>query len=38
MNLIQTNDQINMTYDSSVSSNNSFESHFNAKTFNMFWK
>ena len=35
MNLIETNYQINMTSDYSVSSNNSFKSHLNAKTFNM---
>ena len=35
MNLIQTKHQINMTSDHSVSSNDSFKSHFNAKKFNM---
>ena len=36
MNLIETNDQINMTSDHSVSSNNWFKSHVNVKIFNMF--
>ena len=36
MNLIQTNHQINMISDHSVSTNNSFKSHFNSKSFNMF--
>ena len=36
MNLIETNQQINMTSDHSLSSNNLFKSHLNAKTFNMF--
>ena len=36
MNFIETIHQINMTSDHSVSSNNSFKSHFNAKSFNMF--
>ena len=36
MNLIETNDQINMISDHSVSSKNSFKSHLNSKTFNMF--
>ena len=35
MNSIETKHQINMTSDNSVSSNNSFKSHFNAKKFNM---
>ena len=35
MNLIETNYQTNMTCDHSVSSNNSFKSHLNAKSFNM---
>ena len=35
INLIETNHQINMTSDHSVSSNMSFKSHFNAKSFNM---
>ena len=36
VNLIQTHHQINMTPDHSVSDNNSFKSHWNAKSFNMF--
>ena len=36
MNFIETIHQINMTSDHSVSSYNSFKSHFNAKSFNMF--
>ena len=36
MNLIQTNHQINITSDHSVSTNNSFKSHLNSKSFNMF--
>ena len=35
-NLIETNHQINMTSDHSVSSNNSFKSHLKAKIFSMF--
>ena len=35
-NLIETNPQINMTSDHSVSSNDSFKNHLNAKNFNMF--
>ena len=35
MNLIETNHQINMTSDHSVSSNISFKSHLNAKSLNM---
>ena len=35
MNLIETNYHINMTSDHFVSSNNSFKSHLNAKSFNM---
>ena len=35
MNLIQTNHRINMTSDHSVSTNNSFKSHLNAKGFSM---
>ena len=35
MNLIETNHHINMTSDHSVSSNNLFKSHLNAKRFNM---
>ena len=38
MNLIETNHQIKMTSDLSVSSNNSFKSQLNAKSFNMFLK
>ena len=37
LNLVETYRQINMTSDYSVSSNNSFKSHFNAKNFNMFF-
>ena len=36
MNLIETNHQINMNSDHSVSSNNLFRSHLKAKSFNMF--
>ena len=36
MNLIESNDQINMTSDHSPSNNNSFKSPVNAKRFNMF--
>ena len=36
MNLIETNHYINMTSDHSLSSNNSFKNHMNAKSFNMF--
>ena len=36
MNLIETNHQINMTSDHSISNNNSFKSHLNAKSFSMF--
>ena len=36
MNLIETNHQINMTSDHSVSSNNLFKSHLNTMSFNMF--
>ena len=35
MNLIETNHQVNMTSDNSVSSNNSFKGYLNAKSFNM---
>ena len=35
MNLIETNHQINMTSDHSVSSKNLFKNHLNAKGFNM---
>ena len=39
MCLIETNQQqINMTNQYSLSSNKSFKSHLNAKTFNMFYK
>ena len=34
MNLIERKHQINMTTDHSVSSNNLFKSHLNAKKFN----
>ena len=36
MNLIEANHQINVTSDNSVSSNSSFKSHLNCKSFNMF--
>ena len=36
MNLVETNHQINMTSDHSVSSNNSFKSLLSVKNFNMF--
>ena len=35
MKLIETSDQVNMTSDYSVSSNNVFKSHLSAKCFNM---
>ena len=35
MILFETNHQINTTIDHSVSTNNSFKSHLNAKSFNM---
>ena len=35
MNLIETNQQINMTYDHSVSRNNLFKSHVNVETLNI---
>ena len=35
MKLIETNYQVSMTSDYSVSSNNVFRSHLNAKYFNM---
>ena len=38
MNLIKANQLINVTSDHAVSSNNSFKSHLNAKSFNMFLK
>ena len=36
MNLIETNHQIEMTFDYPVSSNNSFKIHLNAENFNCF--
>ena len=36
MNLIQTNNQINMASDHSVFTNNSLKNYLNAKRFNMF--
>ena len=36
MNLIEINHKINLFSEHSVSSNNSFKSHLNAKSFNMF--
>ena len=36
MNLAETSRQINMTSYCSISGNNSFKSHLNAKSFNMF--
>ena len=36
MNLSETNYQINIAYDHSFSTNNSFKSHLNANGFNMF--
>ena len=36
MNLIEKNHEINMVSDYSVSTNNSFKSLLNAKSFNMF--
>ena len=36
INLIETNQQINMSSDNFFSSNNSFKTHLNAKGFNMF--
>ena len=36
MNLIETNHQVNMTSDHSISSNKSFKSHLSTKSFDMF--
>ena len=36
--LIETNHQINMTFEHSASSNTSFKKHLNAKRFKMFWE
>ena len=36
MDLTETNQEIKMTFDHSISNNNSFKSHLNAKSFNMF--
>ena len=36
MNLIEANHQINVTFYHSVSNNDSFKSHLNAKSFNIF--
>ena len=36
MNLIETDHQVNITSDHFVSNNDSFKSHLNAKSFNMF--
>ena len=38
MDLIETNQQINITSENSVSSNTSFKKHLNAKSFKMFWE
>ena len=38
MHLIETNQQINMAFEHSVSSNTSFKKHLNAKSFKMFWE
>ena len=38
MLLIETNHQINMTFEYSASSNTLFKKHLNAKNFEMFWK
>ena len=38
MDLIETNHQINITSENSVSSNTSFKKYFNAKSFKMFWE
>ena len=37
MHVIETNQQINMTFEHSISSNTSFKKHLNAKSFKMFW-
>ena len=36
--LIETNQQINRTFEHSASSNTSFKKHLNAKSFKMFWE
>ena len=36
MKLIETNHQINMTSDHSISRNNSFKNYLDAKSFNIF--
>ena len=36
--LIETNQQINMTFEHSASSNTSFKKHLNGKSFKMFWE
>ena len=38
MHLIETNQQINMTSEHSVSSNTSLKKHLNAKSFKLFWE
>ena len=38
MDLIETNNQINMTSENFLSSNISFKKHLNAKSFNIFWE
>ena len=38
MDLIETNQQINITSENSVSSNTSFKKHLNSKSFKMFWE
>ena len=38
MHFIETNQQINMTFEHSVLGNTSFKKHLNAKKFKMFWK
>ena len=38
MDLIETNHQINITSENSVSSNTSFKKHLNGKSFKLFWE
>ena len=38
MDLIETNHQINITSQNSVSSNTSFKKHLNGKSFKLFWE
>ena len=38
MDLIETNHQINLTFENSVSDNTSFKKDLNVKSFKMFWE